>query len=248
MRRAVFVVFALLLVSACEKPAASNSNAAAEGTDARSDAANEPTPNYSDQEGDRYFYVTEVSEDDKKKGKAAGDVVQYRFLGEKNGVLALEEVAENGHSIGRLECRRNCQIMKFTSDGQVLRIPFGNSSIANAVMEDAINGFLKPVTAPSAPMLAKRIPAIFIGKWNPDPSDCGIGYDAGAVFVAPGKLTFYESGLDVARVEVLGPSRAKVTGTLTDEEGGRSTMAYTLSLRDEKLLVDGSLPRTRCSD
>ncbi len=251
MYKTSIVIAVFVLVSACSGQEPNVTNAAAVPADvATPDGAEEslaPTPNYRDREGDRYFYVAEVSEDDRKKGKAAGEVIEYRFLGEKADVFTLEQVAENGSPLGRLECRRDCQIMKLSSVGQVSRLPYGNSSIASAAMEDAINGFLQPAKPPPAPIIVKRIPAAFIGKWNPDPSDCGIGYNDAAVFVAAEKLTFYESGLDVTAVEILSPSRIKVTGPLTDEEGSTATMTYTLSLQGGKLLVDDNTARTRCS-
>lgn len=103
-----------------------------------------PTPHYQDYEGDRYFYITAVSDEDKTKGKAVGTVVQYRYLGELGGRLTLQQVTEAGYAIGRLECSRDCRIMKFTVGGSVSRVPFDTSSIAGAAMEDAINGFLQP--------------------------------------------------------------------------------------------------------
>lgn len=247
----ISIMFAtLLLASACTDQKRNAVNTVADPTDVATpedaETPSAPSPQYRDSEGDRYLYVAEVSEDDRKKGKAAGSVIEYRFLGEKNGVLTLEEVAEDGAALGRLECRRDCQIMKFTSGGQVSRLPYGNSSIASAAMADAINGFLQAAKAPAAPVIMKRIPGAFMGKWNPDPADCGIGYSDAAVFVAADKLTFYESGLAVTSVEIVSPSRVKVTGPLTDEEGSITTMTYTLSLQAGRLLVDDNTPRTRC--
>lgn len=248
VQRNLRTIAALLLVSGCANPVPSPVNLADASESSTDSDAPDPSPSYREKEGDRYFYVTEVSEEDKNKGKAAGDVVEYRYLGEQGGLLTLEEVTENGTTLGRLECQRACRIMKFTGDGQVSRIPYGNDSIASAAMRDAINGFLKPVREKAGPVIVKHIPAAFIGRWNPEPSDCGTGDNDGAVFVAPEKLTFYESGLDVTSVQLLGPDKVKVAGPLTDEEGSVMTMAYTLSLLDGKLLVDDKIARTRCPD
>jgi len=210
-------------------------------------AAEPPTPNFEEHEGDRYLYVGAVSEEQQKHGQAVGNVLQYRYLGEKDGVLALEQVTEDGRLIGKLHCQRDCRIMKFTSGDYISRIPFGGDSIAGAAMADAINGLLEPVKTPPPPVMTKRIPPQFFGTWQSDVSECGTGLDAKVVSVAGGVLSFYESSLQVSSVEVLSPTRVKVTGPLTDEENTTQAMTYTLNLSVGRLTVnDDAVQRLRC--
>lgn len=251
MRKSFLGITTLLIVSACTRPDDGASNTADHRIDdvAQSNGLTDlpqPTPNYREHEGDRYLYVSEVSDEEKKRGKAVGDVIEYRFLGERDGLLVIEEVTESGVQLGKLECRRNCQIMKFTANGQISRIPYGGGSIAGSAMEDAINGFLEPAKAPPAPVFAAQIPASFIGKWNPELSDCGVGDNAEAIFVTANTLTFYEALLKVSKVEIISSSRVKVSGPLTDEENAVRKMTYTLSLEDGQLLVNDRIARTRC--
>src|SRR5690349_8810435 len=55
-------------------------------------------PNYRDKEGSIYEYVSAVSEDDRKKGKAVGDVFMYAFRGHANGLYRLSSVDDQGHT------------------------------------------------------------------------------------------------------------------------------------------------------
>lgn len=92
-------VLGCLIISACSKPQSVdvitspvNSVEAINATANNMTAVDlptvpAPTPHYQEREGDRYLYVTKVSEEDHKKGQVVGSVVQYQFLGEINGKL-----------------------------------------------------------------------------------------------------------------------------------------------------------------
>jgi hypothetical protein len=249
----VLLAAALGSITGCAKPERDATNVISPTgndtlTDDKTDAETTPSAKYEEHEGDRYLYVTAVSEEQKKQGRAVGDVLQYRYLGEKDGMLTLEQVSESGSIIGLLQCSRDCRIMKFTSaSGNVDRIPFAGDSVSGSAMADAINGLLEPAKAPPTPVVAKRIPAQFFGTWQARVTECGTGLDANVVNVAATTLSFYESNLDVVSVEILSPSRIKVTGPLTDEGDRTQTMSYTLNLSSNKLTVDDDGDkRSRC--
>ncbi|QDZ06402.1 hypothetical protein FPZ24_02030 [Sphingomonas panacisoli] len=248
---ALMVLLATGAVAACTEPDTSVANlidASDNNTLETPEPVATPTAYYSEHEGDRYLYVTAVSEEQKKQGRAVGDVLQYRFLGEKDGVLTLERVAENGTVIGQLQCRRDCHIMTFTFDGgSVQRIPFDGDSVSGSAMTDAINGLLVPVKAPPPPVTMKRVPAQFVGNWQSRVTECGQGTDDSVVSVTATKLTFYESILDVASVQMLSATRVMVTGVLTDEGDRTQAMSYTLSVSGGRLTVDDDgVERARC--
>jgi len=59
----------------------------AEGPDLNEMAATAKAHNYDDKEGSIYEYISAVSEDDAKKGRAVGEVVLFAFRGVKNGCI-----------------------------------------------------------------------------------------------------------------------------------------------------------------
>ncbi len=205
-----------------------------------------PNPNYAEHEGDRYFYVAEVSEEDRKNGKAVGNVSQYRFLGEKDGRLTLEGVTESGVSIGRLECARECRIMKSTIGPIVTRLPYSNTSIAGAAMEDALNGLLVPVKAAPVPTVLTRIPSAFVGEYNDDLSACGTGMNDSRLRVRATTVAFDESETAVTRVILIGSKSVKVEG-MADGEGQHWKTSFRLTLNsNDGVSVDGADTRARC--
>lgn len=100
-----------------------------------------PTPNYSDKEGNTYFYVAAVSEDERKRGQASGTVNQYQYGGKD---------ASGAHIVFApgmtYTCGVPCKIIKASNGG---RLAYNEGSIIGAVFQDAMRGFLKPL--PKAP-------------------------------------------------------------------------------------------------
>jgi hypothetical protein len=102
-----------------------------------------PSPNYDTREADNYLYVGAVSDEDKTKGKAVGDVVIFRYLGKHAGAYRLAIIQESGKQIGIAECAQPCKLTKTTwSDGSVTRGGFNPDAIIGSAFEDAFNGFL----------------------------------------------------------------------------------------------------------
>jgi hypothetical protein len=114
-----------------------------------------PTPqrithNYNFHEDDLYGYIGAVSEEEHKRGKAAGDVVMFRYRGFWDGIDHLEGVDANGRILSYEECKRPCVAIKSRSYGRIERIAYNPSSIIGAAFQDAINGLLEPHPEPRA--------------------------------------------------------------------------------------------------
>lgn len=124
--------------------AAAGAGEAAAGDNSGVPAAPVPPPapphNYSDKDGSTYYYVTAVSEEEAKTGKAAGDVASYRYGGKDD---------DGAHVVfgygTRYTCSVPCKIIK-TSDGR--RLAYNEGSIIGAVFQDAIRGYLKATPKP----------------------------------------------------------------------------------------------------
>lgn len=102
-----------------------------------------PEHNYSFVEGDVYGYIAAVSEEDRKQGKAAGDVVQYRYAGYWEDEYHLELLNSAGDIIGVDTCRRPCVAIKQYYGGRMERLAYNPQSIVGAAFEDVFNGQLK---------------------------------------------------------------------------------------------------------
>lgn len=104
-----------------------------------------PTKNYASREGNRYYYISAVSDDEKKTGKAVGDVLIYRYLGVIAGKYTIQQELEDGTAVRIATCQKPCAIIKMTDqNGQPLDlIPYSESSVIGSAFADSFNGFLK---------------------------------------------------------------------------------------------------------
>jgi hypothetical protein len=123
-----------------------------------------PDHHYGLHDGNAYGYIAAVSEDDRKKGKAAGDVVMVSYLGHWNGALHLAEVNDSGGVIANYECSNPCVAIKRDQYGNVQRFAYTPLSVIGGAFEDAMNGKLvearPPAPSPTyaAPSYAPRAP------------------------------------------------------------------------------------------
>lgn len=109
----------------------------------------EPDHNYDFREGDTYGYIAAVSEEDRKRGRAAGDVVLFIYRGKTEDGHRLEQVDASGRSLGYAECAVPCVAIRTTRFGRVDRLAFNPSSVIGAAFEDALNGKLvEPTPTP----------------------------------------------------------------------------------------------------
>ena len=143
--------FATILACALAACSDAGSDALNVGNFEADNAATEVTPppkpehRYADRDGDVYFYIMALSEEDKKKGKAAGGVVGFRYIGETNDVYRLQDAIPYG-AINA--CSNPCKVIKTTRhDGGIERVEFNPDSIIGAAFTDAFNGYLTPAGA-----------------------------------------------------------------------------------------------------
>ncbi len=214
-----------------------------------------PVKRYHEREGDTYFYIAAVSEEDQKKGRVTGEVIGYRYLGNSGGVYRIES-ADRG---ANYECANPCRIIKTRyQSGNQDRIAFSAGSIIGSVFTDAFNGYLVPTTgfrsdktqekvdSASAGAPLNTIPAAFVGEWNADLGSCGTGLSDSRLRIEPSRMRFYESDAEVTRVVVHNIRSVHVEASFAGEgETWRDSVTMVLSRSGNELTIDGST-RSRC--
>ena len=116
-----------------------------------SPATQAATHNYNYVEDRTYGYFSQVSDEDRKKGRAVGDVMLYRYTGSRQGKYYLTSVNEQGQHYAWSECANPCKAIRHYSGGQTQMIPYSPGSVIGSAFEDAINGRLKKWTPPPPP-------------------------------------------------------------------------------------------------
>lgn len=128
-----------------------------------------PAHNYDVREGHIYSYVAAVSEDERKAGKAAGNVVSFAYLGMRGDKHVLVRVLPDGSTRGEAYCGEPCRIISYPDGGQ---IAFTESSIIGAAFADALAGRLEIASyAPRTPV--GRLTPIPTGESAPSPVPTG---------------------------------------------------------------------------
>lgn len=219
------------------------------------------SPRYDEREGDIYFYVADVSEEDRKAGRATGDVMGFKYLGTRDGVHLLQQLDSDGRATGVSECGRPCKVIKSTwIDGDITRTGFNANSVIGAAFEDAFNGHLTRATgyvgsAKTPPTSSAReptgnaitIPAAFLGEWNEDLGACGTAQNDTRLRVEPRLLRFYESDAEVRAVAVLTDRAIRVDAVFSGDGGEVWTRSMQMVLsRGDNLSIDGVGARKRC--
>ncbi len=144
-RTILIAAFGCLALAACSKGSASTTNTttSTNTTDTVTTAQAAPAPpehRYTAKEGEDYGYVAAVSDDDRKAGQTAGDVIMYRYLGQSDGVYTL---AMTDKPDALIQCTNPCQMVKVTLDGAVIkRTAFTDDSVIGSAFHDAFDGQL----------------------------------------------------------------------------------------------------------
>lgn len=260
----------LLMASACASPSDAPDGDASPAIpttprvdDLASPAAPTPVANYDEREGDTYFYTTAVSEDDKKKGKALGSVLPFRFRGEKQGVFHLDSPDDDGRPLLRYECANPCRIIKEWAGDKVRRVPYDPSSVIGAAYQDALSGRLEPSrnisqavatavknanASRETPSAGSLIPLVFRGEWNQDLRACGTGLNDSRLRIEARRLRFYESDGEVRTIKILSDRSVVIDAAFSGE--GQAWIDKTqlvLSRSGAELMADGST-LSRCPD
>lgn len=195
------------------------------------------------------MYISAVSEEDQKKGRAVGDVLMFRYLGEREEKHLLVRLEDDGSIMARYECASPCKVIKRTTNGAVERIPYDPSSVLGSVFEDALAGRLeiaRTTASKDTTAASTAIPKPFQGEWNTDLAACGTGLNDSRLRITASEMQFYESTGKVTKVKSEGPRVISVTSSFSGEgEKWTNTEKLTLSPSGAELTIDG-FARQRC--
>jgi hypothetical protein len=166
MKRVALASICILILGACNKSEASDNlmnvddltvdNLIVNDTSATDTAI--PGPNYAEEENGTYSYIAAVSEEDQKRGRAAGNVLRYVFRGVSRGVYRISLVDDYGRPISDSECTKPCAVIKTYGGGTVVRRGFTPESLIGAAFQDALNGYMKVTPEPRLESSAQTIP------------------------------------------------------------------------------------------
>lgn len=112
-----------------------------------------PEPNFDFVEDGTYGYIAGISEEDRKRGKAAGNVYLFRYVGTHDGKHRLEHVTSDGAIVAVSECSKPCVGIRIYHNGSSERLAFNPGSVIGAAFDDALSGRLKRFVRPPAPRL-----------------------------------------------------------------------------------------------
>ena len=132
--RSVLVLLCLLL-AACDAHNEAPGNTVAEAA---------PLHNWTYREGDAYGYQSAVSDDDKKAGQSASEVVMYRYYGKDGDDYVLR--SRNAFGDYETRCTNPCEVMRVTLAGQgevLKRLVYSDDLVVAAALKDAIAGNLE---------------------------------------------------------------------------------------------------------
>lgn len=100
-----------------------------------------PQHYYEAVEGSIYYYSAEVTEEQRKTGKRAPDMLAFRYLGRDDEGRDQVQFISGGEVLSVSSCARPCRAIH-RDDGSV--IGYDERSIIGAVFADSSRGFLKP--------------------------------------------------------------------------------------------------------
>jgi hypothetical protein len=115
----------------------------------------EPSHNYEFRENGLYGYFSAVSDEDRAKGRATGDVILYAYRGVRNGVHRLTSFDDSGRRRGDWECDSPCVVIRQVAGRQVIgRLPYSPTSVIGGAFQDALAGRLEVVPERPPPQRA----------------------------------------------------------------------------------------------
>lgn len=197
-------------------------------------------PNYQEAENGTYYYITAVSEDDRKKGKATGDVLGFRYSGKnENGEHVISQISDQDRAIDTLVCKEPCKIIK-SEDGS--RTPFVSNSIIGSVFEDAMLGHLaikskvekitkKLEPKVEYPKFASSVPKAFHGRWDEIVNDKCEGREARFYF-GPKDFANFEVQWNVSKVKLYSPTEMDMNTSTYDDNNNQVDTVWEFKLVD----------------
>jgi hypothetical protein len=242
INRFKYVAFPALLLVGCTDQ--SNKDATPEVPSSvaniESNAPLPAKPNYQEAENDTYYYITAVSEEDRKKGKATGDVLGFRYSGKNdNGEHVIHQISDQDRTIDTLICKEPCKIIK-SEDGS--RTPYVSNSIIGSVFEDAMIGHLaikskaKKITKNLDaklvyPQFTSTVPKAFHGRWDEIVNDKCEGREARFYFGAK-DFSNFEVQWNVSKVKLYSLTEMDMSTSTYDENNNQVDTVWEFKLVD----------------
>lgn len=98
-------------------------------------------PNYVDFDGKTYFYTLPLSEEQRKNGQGAPDILSIRYLGRNGqGEDIIAHLSKGGQILYKTYCKNPCRVIRY-DDGS--RIGFNEGTPIGEMHADANRGNLK---------------------------------------------------------------------------------------------------------
>lgn len=192
-----------------------------------------PTPRYDQEDRGTYYYVGAVSDEDKAKGRAAGDVYGFRYFGKsKENENIIGSVSDKGIILFKSYCSDPCKIIRHNGK----RIGFSDESIIGAAFVDAMNGLLKPYgksedSSAEFPQTASTVPKSFRGAWDEIISDGCKGRES-RFLIDGSKFYNFEVEYSVTGVKLYSSTEADIFTTYIDEKGAQQNEVWGFRLTD----------------
>ena len=226
----------LLLVSCGQDPSSAPLDAPASQSETAfvNPSKPRPAPRLVEDESSTYYYVTAVSEEDEKKGKAVGNVIGFRYLGKNDkGQHTLRQITKDGKPLSKSFCSEPCRIIKY-EDGE--RVAYDPSSIIGAAFQDAINGHLKAASTNDVerldyPRTVSTVPKAFRGARDELTDDNCEGREARYVLQST-KFRNFEVVWAVTKVDLFSADEIDLHTTTKDENGDQVNEVWQFKLAD----------------
>jgi hypothetical protein len=148
------------MAGACNQRQVSSANATAAPTSTAFDPIEPAIPNnviepvptheYAFEENGNYGYISEVSEEERRHGRATGNVSLFAYRGRIGTTYHVSAVGEDGRTTLAYECGTPCvAIKRMVGSNVAARIPYEPRSIIGAVFTDAMAGQLRVTREPA---------------------------------------------------------------------------------------------------
>ena len=186
--RAVMIVGVSLALglSGCDRAADSGGaqSSASEATSATTDATSPtvadntpalPSHNWTVKEGQDYGYAAALSDDDRRAGRGASQVLMFHYLGVNSSGQYVVESYSNG-TIMQAACAKPCEVIHVAAPGADDHITFNPETVIGMVLTDAMNGQLEifgshsPAAAGTTPPPAAASPPAALPPAPPPPA------------------------------------------------------------------------------
>ena len=141
---------ALTLLGACDASPANTTSAA---------AAPPPSHNYDVYEDGKYGYTVALSDDERKAGQTAENVIMFKYLGRgANGHYTLE--SDDNGLFSYAQCLNPCAVIDIEQGAgyysETQHVAFSPQSVLGEAFEDAFNGQLQVYHDPQAAIAAPQ--------------------------------------------------------------------------------------------